>query len=82
MNKRKEIYNSHTLNEQSVAFYTETKYPRSLEWRVRGLLYDYQYKDRKDFYVCSLKRVKLAFKSCTAHVILKQARKKYKNTDT
>lgn len=65
MNKRKEIYNSHTINKQPVAFYTETKCPRSLEWCIRGLLYDFRYKNRKDFYVCSLKRVKLAFKSCT-----------------
>lgn len=66
MSKRKEVYNSHTLDKKSVAFYLETKCPRSLEWCVRGLLYDYRYQDKRDYYICSLKKIKLAFNACTS----------------
>lgn len=66
MIKRKEVYNSHTLDKKPVAFYLETKCPRSLEWCIRGLLYDYRYQDKRDYYVCSLKKIKLAFKACTS----------------
>lgn len=64
MNRRKEVINTHTLNKQPVAFYLETKSPRTMENCIRSLLYDFRYKDRKDFYICSLKRIKLAFSSC------------------
>lgn len=64
MNKRKEVINSHTLNKLPVAHYIEIKCPRALESCIRALLYPFRYRDKADFFVCSLKRVKYAFTSC------------------
>lgn len=66
MNKRKEIYDTHTLDRHSVVHYVETKCPRSLEWCLRGLLFNYRYMDKVDKYVCSLQMIKHAFTSCAA----------------
>ena len=68
MKNRKEVINSHTLNKKNVAFYLETSCPRQLESCVRSLLYDFRYKDRKDFYICPLNRIKLAFRSCAREI--------------
>lgn len=65
MNKRKEVIDTHTLDKRPVLFYMLTSCPLSLEMCVRGLLYKFRYKDRKDFFICSLKRIKIAFKSCS-----------------
>lgn len=64
MNRRKEVTNSHTLHKQPVVYFVETKNPAVLEGCVRSLLYNFRYKDQKDFYVCSIKKIKSAFSSC------------------
>lgn len=64
MNKRKQIYDTHMLHNKPVPYYVEFRCPMALETCIRGLLYEYRYKDRKDFYMCSLKKVKAAFASC------------------
>lgn len=68
MKNRKEVINSHTLNKKNVVFYLETGCPRQLESCVRSLLYDFRYKDNKDFYICPLNRIKLAFRSCVQDI--------------
>lgn len=64
MKKRKQIYNTHTLHNHSVVYIKETRCPVKLESCLRSLLYDHRYKNNKDFYVCSLTKIKNAFKYC------------------
>jgi hypothetical protein len=64
MNKRKKIYDTHTLHKKPVVYKKETTCPVKLEDCVRSLLYDYRYKNRKDFFICKLSKIKLAFKKC------------------
>ena len=68
MKNRKEVINSHTLHKQPVAFYLETNCPRQLETCIRCMLYDFRYMDRKDFFICSLQRIKMAFRSCARNI--------------
>ena len=42
----------------------EINCPVSLETCIKAMLYNYRYKDRKDFYICSLFKIKTAFKTC------------------
>jgi|SRR5579872_7117310 len=65
MKNRKEVTNSHTLHKKPVVFYLESKSPGTLEGCVLNLLDDFRYRDKKDFFICSIKRIKIAFKSCT-----------------
>ena len=64
MNKRKKIYDTHTLHKRPIAYKQEISCPVKLEDCVRSLLYDYRYKNRKDFFICKLSKIKLAFKKC------------------
>lgn len=65
MKLRKKIYNTHTLHNHKVVFMVETKTPYKLETCIRAMLYDYRYKPvKKDFYICTLDRIKTAFKTC------------------
>lgn len=64
MNNRKKIYDTHTLHKHTVVHFKETKCPLRLETCVRSMLYDYRYKDRKDFFICPLSKIKNAFKKC------------------
>ena len=64
LNKRKQIYDSHTLHKKNVIHYTQITNPIKLEMCVRAMLYDFRYKDKKDFYVCKLKTIKDAIKVC------------------
>ena len=64
MNKRKKIYDTHTLHKKPVVYKKEITCPKILEDCVRALLYNYRYKNRKDFFICKLSKIKLAFKKC------------------
>lgn len=64
MNKRKQIYNTHNLHNNKIVFFKKSACPIRLETCVRAMLYDYRYKNRKDFYLCDLSIIKKAFKSC------------------
>lgn len=68
MNKRKKIYDTHTLHKKPVIYKKETTCPKKLEDCVRSLLYDYRYKNRKDFFICKLSKIKLAFKKCSTSI--------------
>lgn len=65
MNKRKKIYDTHTLHKKNVVYKKEISCPKKLEDCIRSLLYDYRYKNRKDFFICKLSKIKLAFKKCS-----------------
>ncbi len=64
MNKRIKIYNTHSIHNKKVVHYVEIQCPKQLESCVLSLLYDYRYKNRKDFFKCSLNKVKKAFTEC------------------
>ena len=68
MEKRKQIYNTHTLHKQPVVLTKIINCPRRLEACMKAMLYNYRYKNRKDFYVCSLKIIKNAILDCVRNI--------------
>lgn len=68
MNKRKQLYDTHLLNKHNVVIIEQTNCPIRLETCVRAMLYDYRYKNNKDFYLCDLGTVKRAFKTCNKSI--------------
>ena len=63
MKKRKKIYDTHMLHKKPVVFYEEIKKPEKLEMCVRSMLYDYRYKNKKDFFICSKEKIEKAIKN-------------------
>lgn len=64
MNKRKKIYDTHTLHKRPVVEKYFTEKAVQLESCIRSMLYDYRYKNKKDFFLCDRDIVKKAFKNC------------------
>lgn len=64
MNKRKKIYDTHTLHKRKVVEKVFIDNPIRFETCIRSMLYDYRYKNKKDFYLCDLKIIKKAVKNC------------------
>jgi prophage antirepressor-like protein len=64
MTLRKQIYDTHSMYKHKIILYEQTTCPIKLETCIRAMLYDYRYKNRKDFYICDLKYIKKAFKTC------------------
>lgn len=68
MKNRKQIYNTHTLHNYTVAHYIETSNHFSVESCIKCILRDYQYiydeNTKKDIYKCSLDAIKKAFNVC------------------
>lgn len=64
MNKRKQLYDTHLLNKHEVVILEKSDNPIKLETCIRSMLYDYRYKNHKDFYLCNLKTIKCAFNTC------------------
>ena len=52
------------LHKKQVICKEFTEKPLQLENCIRSMLYDYRYKNRKDFYICKLSKIKKAFKNC------------------
>lgn len=64
MDARKQIYDTHSLYKHKVIIIEQSKCPVRLETCIRAMLYDYRYKNKKDFYLCGLNIVKRAFRTC------------------
>ena len=64
LKKRKAIYDTHTLHKRKVIHKEITDKPLQFENCLRSMLYDYRYKDRKDFYICNLSVIRKAFNNC------------------
>jgi len=75
MNKRKNIYDTHMLHNKPVIKKIMTDKPLQLESCIRSMLYDYRYKNKKDFYICDKKTIEKAFIVCTKSI------KKMKNNN-
>jgi len=64
MNKRIQIYNTHSIHNKTVAHYVELLCPQQLETCIRSMLYKYRYKNKKDYFICSLEKIKKSFTKC------------------
>jgi prophage antirepressor-like protein len=64
MNKRIKIYNTHSIHNKPVVYYVEINCPLQLETCLKSMLYKYRIKNRKDFFNCSLIKIKKAFNIC------------------
>jgi prophage antirepressor-like protein len=64
MNKRIGIHNTHSIHNKKVVHYFELSCPLQLETCIRSMLYKYRYKNKKDYFKCSLKKIKKAFDKC------------------
>lgn len=64
MNKRKKIYDTHTLYKRQIIITEFTDKPLQLETCIRSMLYNYRYKNKKDYYICKLNVIEKAFKNC------------------
>lgn len=68
MNKRKTIYDTHTLHNHKVVLIKKSNCPSRLESCIRAMLrkdkYYYDGVVQKDFYVCSLSKIKSSFDKC------------------
>lgn len=62
--KRMSPYNTHNSTKREYVIQEKTDCPVRLEYCIRGMLYKYRYKNKKDTYVCSLNIIKKAFKEC------------------
>ena len=68
MKKRKQIYDTHMLHKRPVVEKIFADNPPRLETCLRSMLYDYRYKNKKDFYLCDLKIIKKAVKNCNRSI--------------
>lgn len=64
LKKRKQIYDTHNFHKKNVVHYIKIINPLKLELCVRSMLYDFRYKNKKDFYICDLKIIKDAINIC------------------
>ena len=64
MNKRKNIYNTHTIYKKKIILMKEVLCPLQYETCLRSMLYNYRIKNKKDFYECDIKKIKTAFEKC------------------
>lgn len=64
MDKRKKIYNTHTIYKKKVVISQEVKCPLQYETCLKSMLYQYRIKDKKDFYECNIQIIKKAFANC------------------
>ena len=64
LKKRKSIYDTHMLHKKPVVEKIFVENTVKFETCLRSMLYDYRYKNRKDFYLCDLSIIKKAVKNC------------------
>lgn len=64
LKKRKSIYDTHMLHKKPVVIKEFVENTVRFETCLRSMLYDYRYKNKKDFYLCDLSIIKKAVKNC------------------
>lgn len=64
MKLRKKLYDTHTLHNHDVVIIKEHKEPVQLEYCMRSMLYDFRYRNKKDFYICDLAIIKKSLRNC------------------
>jgi hypothetical protein len=64
MEKRKKIYDTHTIYKKNIKLMKEVSCPLQFETCLKSMLYNYRIKNRKDFYECDIKKIEKAFEKC------------------
>jgi hypothetical protein len=64
MEKRKKIYDTHTIYKKNIKLMKEVLCPLQFETCLKSMLYNYRIKNRKDFYECDIKKIEKAFEKC------------------
>ncbi len=64
MNKRINVHNTHSIHNKKVVHFVELQCPLQLETCLRSMLYNFRYKNKKDYYKCSFDKIKKAFDKC------------------
>ena len=64
LKKRKAIYDTHMLHKKPVVIKEFVEDTIRFETCIRSMLYNYRYKNKKDFYLCDLSIIKKAFRNC------------------
>jgi prophage antirepressor-like protein len=59
MDKRKKIYNTHTIYKKNIILMKEVLCPLQYETCLRSMLYNYRIKNRKDFFECNIQKTVL-----------------------
>jgi prophage antirepressor-like protein len=65
MKTRKRIYDTHMLHKKEVVYKKVVDNPLQFETCLRALLYNFRYKNKKDFYICDKSDIKKAFTKCS-----------------
>lgn len=64
MQKRWNLYNTSVPENFRLIYYIKTQDPTATELCVRAFLHQYQYRDRKDYYICHEATLKEIFDTC------------------
>lgn len=64
LNKRLNTYNTSVPDDMEVLFTMEVNDPIAVELCIKGFLQKYIYRDRKEYYECTLKKIKDIIKKC------------------
>ena len=64
MNKRIKIYNTHSIHNKKVVHHVQLFCPLQLETCIRSMLYKYRYKNKKDYFKCTLNKIIKSFNEC------------------
>ena len=56
------------MNKKKVVHYVELLCPLQLETCIRSLLYKYRYKNKKDYFKCTLNKIIKAFDKCVESI--------------
>ena len=64
MEKRKKIYDTHTIYKKNIKLMKEVLCPLQFETCLKSMLYNYRIKNRKDFYECDIKKIEKVFEKC------------------
>ena len=64
LNKRLKIFNTHSIHNKKVVHYIEIKCPLQFESCIKSMLYKYRIKNKKEYFDCSLNKIKKAFNLC------------------
>jgi prophage antirepressor-like protein len=75
MTTRKKVHDTHTPHKLEAVIVKKTKNPIQLEMCVRFMLYDFRIKNRKDFYACSIGKIRYAFNKCIKEINSKTVQK-------
>lgn len=64
MNNRTGTYNTSIVDNVNVLYYIKVDCPTQLELCVKSLLYKYRYRNNREFYECTLDKIKDTVKKC------------------